>query len=65
MISHRELCLEQKINLIKGKDQGASHRRLSQKVNISLVAVSNILKRKGDYTNNYEANRNKKLQRKL
>ncbi|CAF4314202.1 unnamed protein product, partial [Rotaria magnacalcarata] len=47
------------------KDQGSSHRQLSEKFNISLGAVSNILKRKGEYTNDYETNRNKKLKRKL
>ncbi|CAF4055160.1 unnamed protein product [Rotaria magnacalcarata] len=39
--------------------------QLSEKFNISLGAVSNILKRKGEYTNDYETNRNKKLKRKL
>ena len=65
MTSRRDLCLGQKINSIKDKDQGASHRKLSKKFNISLDAVSNILKRKGEYTNDYETNRNKKLKRKL
>ena len=65
MTSRRDLYLRQKINLIKDKDQGTYHRKLSQKFNISLGAVSNILKRKDEYTSDYETSRNKKLTRKL
>jgi hypothetical protein len=65
MTSRRELCLEQKINLIKDKDGGLSHRELSGRFHISVGAVSNILKRKLEYTNDYETNRNKKLKRKI
>ncbi|CAF3328501.1 unnamed protein product [Rotaria socialis] len=65
MTSRRELCLEEKMNLIKEKELGASHRQLSDKFQISLGAVSNIWKRKCEYTNDYETNRNKKVKRKL
>ncbi|CAF5116029.1 unnamed protein product, partial [Rotaria magnacalcarata] len=65
MASRRDLSLEEKINMMKEKDQGSSHRQLSEKFKISLGAVSNILKRKGEYTNDYETNRNKRLKRKL
>ncbi|CAF1177590.1 unnamed protein product [Rotaria magnacalcarata] len=65
MTSRRELCLEEKMNLIKEKELGTSHRQLSDKFQISLGAVSNIWKRKCEYTNDYETNRNKKVKRKL
>ncbi|CAF1172021.1 unnamed protein product [Rotaria sordida] len=65
MTTRHELCLEEKINLIREKEQGLSHRELSEKFEISLGAVSNILKRKCEYTNDYETNCNKKLKRKL
>lgn len=58
MATRHELCLEQKINLIKEKENGLSHRVLSEKFHISIGAVSNILKRKLEYTNDYELNRN-------
>ena len=64
MTSRRELCLEEKINLIKEKDGGLSHRELDDRFHISVGAVSNILKRKLEYTNDYEANRNKRSKRK-
>jgi hypothetical protein len=43
MTSRRELCLEEKINLIKEKDGGLSHREISDRFHISVGAVSNIL----------------------
>ena len=43
MSIRNELCLEQKINLIKEKENGLSHRVLSEKFHISIRAVSNIL----------------------
>ena len=65
MASRRELCLEEKMNLIKEKERGLSHRQFSDRFQISVGAVSNILKRKFEYTNDYETNRNKKLKRKF
>lgn len=65
MSSRRDLTLEQKINLIKEKERGLSHRQLSDRFEISVGAVSNILKRKLEYTNDYETNRNKRIKRKL
>jgi transposase len=64
MATCRELSLEEKINLIKEKEQGASHRELCEKFHVSIGAVSNILKRKCEYTDDYEANKNKKVKRK-
>ncbi len=43
MTTHNELCLEQKINLIQEKENGLSHRLLSENFHISIGAVSNIL----------------------
>ena len=65
MTTRHELCLEEKMNLIKEKENGLSHRLLSEKFHISIGAVSHILKRKLEYTNDYELNRNKKLKRKF
>ena len=42
MTSRHELSLEQKMNLIKEKEQGSSHRQLSEKYEVSIGAVSNI-----------------------
>jgi hypothetical protein len=56
MTTRNELCLEEKINLIKEKENGLSHRLLCEKFNISIGAVSNILKRKLEYTDDYESN---------
>jgi hypothetical protein len=65
MSTRRDLCLEDKINLIEEKERGASHCRLSDQFQISVGSVSNILKRKAEYTDDYEANRNKKLKHKV
>jgi transposase len=59
MTSRRDLPLEEKVNLIKDKERGLSHRQLSDRFQISVGAVSNILKRKLEYTSDYENNRNK------
>ena len=64
MATRRELSLEEKMNLIKEKEQGVSHRDLCNRFDISIGAVSNILKRKCEYTNDYETNKNKKVRRK-
>lgn len=60
-----ELCLEEKIKLIKDKENGSSHRQISVKYNVSVGSVSNILKRKSEYLDHYEGNHNKKMKRKL
>lgn len=64
MSSRRELSLEEKMVLIKEKEKGLSHRQLCDKFQISIGAVSNILKRKSEYCHDYETNCNKKLKRK-
>lgn len=53
-----------KKNLWKRR-KGLSYRELSNKFQISIGAVSNILKRKLEYTNDYESKRNKILKRKF
>ncbi|CAF2849584.1 unnamed protein product [Rotaria sp. Silwood2] len=65
MTTRRELCLEEKINLIKEKENGLSYRQLSDKFQILVGVVSNISKRKLEYTDDYELNRNKKLKGKF
>lgn len=47
------------------KKKRLSHRQLKEKFQVSLGAVSNILKRKHEYTHDYEANCSKKLKRKF
>ena len=65
MTTRRDLCLKEKINLIKEKENGFSHRQSSDKFQISLGSVSNILKRKLEYTDDYQLNRNKKIKTKI
>jgi hypothetical protein len=50
MATRRELSLEDKINLIKEKEQGVPHRELCEKFHISIGAISNILKRPHIFT---------------
>ena len=54
MATRHELSLEEKVNLIKEKENGLSHRVLSDKFNVSIGAVSNILKRKLEYASDYQ-----------
>lgn len=65
MASRRDLSLEGKINLIEEKEGGPSHRQLSDRFEISVGTVSSILKRKVEYTYDYETNKNKRIKRKL
>lgn len=65
MTSRNDLTLEQKINLIKENERGSSYRELKEKFQVSLGSISNILKRKYEYINDYECNHNKKLKRKM
>jgi transposase len=46
MTSRNDLDLEQKVKLIKDKENGMSVRELKDKLNVSIGSVSNILKRK-------------------
>ena len=44
MASRHELSLEEKMVLIKEKERGLSHQQLSERFQVSLGAVSNILR---------------------
>ena len=65
MTTRHELSLQEKMNLIKEKENGLSHRQLRDKFQISIGAVSNILKKKSEYSEDYQLNRNKKFKRKF
>ena len=51
-------------NLIKENECSSSYRVLKEKFNVSVGSISNILKRKNEYLDDYECNRNKKMKRK-
>ena len=59
------LHLEQKINLIKQNERGLSYREMKENFPVSLGSISNILKRKHEYVNDYECNHYKQLKRKM
>ena len=65
MTSRNDLELEQKINLIRESERGSSYRELKDKFQVSIGAISDILKRKHEYIDDYQCNRNKKLKRKM
>ncbi|CAF1163268.1 unnamed protein product [Adineta steineri] len=64
MAARNDLNLEQKVNLIKDSEQGMSYRVLKDKFHISVGSISNILKRKNEYLDDYECNQSKKMKRK-
>ncbi|CAF2983977.1 unnamed protein product [Rotaria sp. Silwood2] len=64
MTSRNDLDLEQKVKLIKDKENGMSVRELKDKFYVSIGSVSNILKRKNEYLDDDECNKNKKMKRK-
>jgi transposase len=55
-MNRHELNLAEKVDLIKEKENGLSHRALGEKFNVSIGAVSNILKRKSEYIDDYQSN---------
>jgi transposase len=67
MATRHNLTLQEKIHLIfdNNEGNGLSQRKLAAKYNISFGSVSNILKRKKEYLNDYEANRNQNVKRKF
>ncbi|CAF1116814.1 unnamed protein product [Rotaria magnacalcarata] len=67
MSSRRDLPLQQKVELIKDNNygNGLTQRKLAEKYNISLGSVSNVLKRKAEYLNDYETNQNQNVKRKV
>ncbi len=64
MATRIDLSLEQKVNLIKDNEQGMSFRQLKDKFHVSVGSISNILKRKNEYLDDYECNKSKKMKRK-
>jgi transposase len=58
-VTRHDLTLEEKISLLKDKDNGMTYRKLAEKYNISLSAVTNIMKRRDEYLSDYENNQNK------
>ncbi|CAF2127050.1 unnamed protein product [Rotaria magnacalcarata] len=64
-MSRDDLDLEQKMNLIKDSERGLSYRELRNKFQVSIGAVSNILKRKNEYITDYETNLNKRVKCKV
>ena len=64
-MSRNELNLEQKISLIRASESGLSYRDLKDKLQIFVGSVSNILKRKREYIDDYECNQNKNYRRVL
>jgi len=65
MTPRRDLTLEQKIDLIRENECRLSYRELRDKFHISIGSISNILKRKLEYLDDYELNKNKEVKRKI
>jgi len=61
LMSLNKLNLEQKISLIRASESRLSYRDLKDTFQVSVGSVSNILKRKREYIDDYECNQNKKL----
>ena len=59
------MTLSEKIHLIHENDANASYRTLADKYKISIGSVSNIIKRKAEYMENYEQNENSAKKRNL
>jgi hypothetical protein len=60
-VTRHDLTLEEKISLLKDKDNGISYRKLADKYNISqgVGAVTNIMKRRDEYLSSYKNNQRK------
>ncbi|CAF1258618.1 unnamed protein product [Rotaria sordida] len=67
MTIRHDLTLQQKIELINDNRNanGLSQRTLAVKYNISLGSLSNVLKRKAEYLDDYAANQNHNVKRKI
>ncbi len=64
-VTRHDLTLEEKISLLKDKDNGMTYRKLAEKYNVSLGAVTKIMKRRDEYLSDYEDNQNKETKRKI
>ena len=60
-VIRHDLTLDEKMSLIKDRDNGMTYRTLVEKHKISLGAVTNIIKRRDEYIGDYERNQNKAL----
>lgn len=58
MATRHTLTLSEKIQLIRENEENFSYRALADKYKISIGSVSNIIKRKAEYMENYEQNEN-------
>lgn len=65
MTTRHALTLSEKIQLIHENEQNVSYRTLADKYKISIGSVSNIIKRKAEYMENYEQNKNSNKKRNL
>ena len=54
MRSRNDLGLEMKVNLIRDKECELSHRELKDRFQLSVDAITNILKRKYEYISDYK-----------
>jgi hypothetical protein len=58
-VIRHDLFLDEKISLIKERDNGLTYRILAENYKISVGAVTNIIKRRDEYVFDYENNQNK------
>ena len=58
MTIRHTLTLVEKIQLLHENEQQVSYRKLAGKYKISIGSVSNIVKRKAEYMQDYEWNEN-------
>ncbi|CAF1075691.1 unnamed protein product [Adineta ricciae] len=65
MAARRGLTLAEKVELIRKNEQNISYRKLADDYNILIGSVSNIVKRKIEYIDNYEQNENSDKKRNL
>jgi predicted DNA-binding protein YlxM (UPF0122 family) len=63
MATKHTLTLSEKVELIRENEENISYRTLSDKYKISIGSVSNIIKRKAEYIENYEQNQNSNKKR--
>ena len=65
MRTRNDIDLEAKVNLVRAKKRGLSHRELKDKFQVSVGAITNILKRQHEYISDYESNMHKKSKTKV
>jgi predicted DNA-binding protein YlxM (UPF0122 family) len=63
MTTRHTLTLSEKIQLIRENEEHVSYRTLADKYKISIGSVSNIIKRKVEYIEDYEQNENSSKKR--